>query len=295
VDEVVYDEGHFNEQLRDNLGLLKTPRTNAGLISEINGLTFVNLSGLNLTGDIVPVASVNVFTAENNYGTGRIVLPVGVDAGLDGGPGSLWVEGDYLHWNDNVNVEWRYLGTLVAAGSPGLSGSFWVEGNDAHYIDEDGDERKAIGTSSGFHSDAAALGGSLWMEAYLHWIKQTGTTEYNGHADSHSDSAHTDTHSDTAHTDTHNDAAHSDAAHSDTAHVDVSHSDFHSDNHTDEIGPHIDIHNDTHGDTAHSDISHNDGAHADVSHGDSHNDVAHVDSHTDAGHSDSHGDAPELA
>jgi len=286
VDDVVYDEDDLNEQLRDNMLIIKLARTDAGKIVALTSAYFASLDGSNLT-NVAKPGTANVFTAKNVFsGAGRIVLPVGVDAGLDGGPGSRWVEGDYLHHVDEGGDEWRYLGTLVVAGSPGIEGSYWIEGNDEHYVDEDGDERRTIGTSSGGHNDAAAVGGSLWIEGdYSHWIRQSGSVEFIGHADTHSDSSHTDSHSDTAHTDTHNDNAHNDN-HSDVAHVDSAHNDNHGD-HTD-FG-----HADSHGDTAHSDTAHAD-SHNDNSHGDSHSDVAHVDSHTDAGHSDSHGDAPEL-
>lgn len=285
VDDVVYDEDDLNEQLRDNSEVLKVCRSDNGMIVAISSTYFADLDGTNITG-LVDVTAANTWLAKNSFtGAGRIVLPVGTDAGLDGGDGSLWVEGDYLHYVDEGGDEWRFEGTLVASGSPGTPGSFWIEGNDPHYVDEDGDERRMPGSTSGMHSDAAAAGGSMWLEGdNIHWIRESGTAENLGHSDSHGDSSHTDSHSDTSHSDSHSDGAHNDS-HSDGAHVD-SHVDIHLD-HFDGPG-HNDAHNDTHSDTAHSD------SHADTSHADSHNDNAHVDSHSDAGHSDSHGDTPEL-
>jgi hypothetical protein len=282
----------MNAHVRDNELVLKTGRGADGRVADISSATFASLSGANLTG-VAMLGTANSYTAGRHRWTGsaRFRLPVGADKYDDLGGGlrrGEWVEGDYLHHiASNQTTEYRYLGEVVSTPAGALSGSLWVEGDYLHYVSATGVERRcqSLGAASP-HADAAAMGGSAWVETYTHWIAEGGTNEKPGHADvAHADgTSHSDTHSDVAHSDSHNDVGHSDShgdAHSDTS----DHGDFHQDNHADTCldPPECIQHTDSHGD------SHSDHAdHADT-HGDSHTDNAHQDGHGDS-HSDSHSD-----
>lgn len=276
ADDDVPTATEFNQQLRDNFTLLKTVRDSAGRLSGLNSSTLADLSAANVTG-LVAVGAANAFSAGRTrfLGTARVVVPVGADKwagtkGVDAG-GSVWVEGDYLHHiASNHTTEYRYLGTLVGA-CVGTPGSLWVEGNDLHYVDEDGDERYCIfsGTTA-VHTDAAALGGSPWVETYIHWIRETGSVEKPGHADvTHSD--HSDYNDHTDHSDSGPHTDHSD-------HLDGDYTP-----HEDNEPPHED-----HQDYVYVDIEYGD--HTD--HGDytDHGDTGTHDDYSDHGDSTPHGD-----
>lgn len=290
----------FNEQIRDNLAVLKTSINDDGKFIAFSSSYLADLSGTNLTG-VVRLAAATEFTAgKNNFnaGTARVVVPVGTDL-FDGTAGnktagSVWVEGDYLHHIASNQNEWRFLGTFVSTpGGGAISGSVWVDSDGAvHYIDADGDERK-LTSNSAPHTDAAAVSGSVWVETYLHSAYTSGAeTQWHNdlahgddgtgvHGDAHGDStssSHADWHHDTAHTDSHSDTPYYD--YSDYAYTDYwdyIHMDDHTDNHTDIS------HSDSHGDVAHDDA-----------HGDWHVDT-HTDTHTDHNdHADyAHEDVPE--
>ncbi len=308
VDTEIPTSAMFNAHIRDNLNVIKTTRNDAGRILGLSSATLADLDGANVTG-LARVASGNAFTAARSrfQGTATFVLPVGADKYEDLGGGlrrGNWVEGDYLHHiSADQTTERQFLGEFVSTPAGAVHGSLWVEGDYLHYIDADGDERRCWTQNAGaVHSDTGAIPGSAWVETYVHWIREGGTTEIPGHADvAHSDGIiHVDVHDDVAHVDhPHNDAAHLDGhgdwhddvaggwAHSD-AHGDVP--DTHSDLHLD-IGEgegHFDAHNDSgdpHTDT-HSDLP----IHQDV-HDDAHNDSAHSDNpHTDQVHDDTHDD-----
>lgn len=76
------DAAGLNEQLRDNLGVLKLAVNDAGKIHALSSTYLADLSGANLTG-VLKTAAANSFTAgvQNfNGGSGtRFVLPVGAD------------------------------------------------------------------------------------------------------------------------------------------------------------------------------------------------------------------------
>jgi hypothetical protein len=230
----------FNVQIRDNFNLLAIARdATRAKFGALASTYLADLSGTNLTG-MVKIASDNTITAKNNYdatsGSGRLVIPAGANKYVESPAstkvsGGLWIEGTTLRWVSETNIEWSHAGVSVGTPAGAVVGSIWMEGNDLHYITESGTERYVPGNTTSMHSDAAALGGSIWMEAYLHWVRQSGTQEYNGsHADVHSDTAH----SDVAHVDTHGDAhgdSHTDT-HEDT-HSDVAHGDSHGDTHHD--------------------------------------------------------------
>jgi len=259
----------MNQDIRDNQLILKVPIDDDGLIRAFNSSYFASLAGANLTAVAFPGAG-NVFTAGKNAfeGTSLLKLPVGADkydgSSGDKTPGSVWVEGDYLHHVDDNQDEWRYLGTLFA--TPGAQPGFlMLSSNRVYYIDADGDQRRIDSTVTP-HNDAAALN-SVWIETYLHWIQQSGSAEIQGH----SDISHTDNSSHNDHND-HDDSGPPHSDHSDHGDNTNPHQDTHTDHFdsffVDEHTDHTD-HTDTttHGDVAHTDFDdHND--HTD------HNDVA---------------------
>ncbi len=271
-------DADFNAQIRDNFTVLKVCRDANGRLTELSSATLASLSSANVTGLAHP-SGANDFAAGRTrfIGTSRVVLPVGADRwsgtkGVDAA--GSWVEGDYLHHiASNYTTEWRYLGTLVAHQAAAAVGSLWVEGDHLHYVDADGDERycEMKGTVT-VHTDAAALGGSAWVETYTHIVRETAQVEKVMHADvTHSDHSdhndHTDHGDSGPHTDhsDHTDGATTHGDHTDhTDHYDGVHADTtpfphedHSDHsdHTDhgDTGVHTD-HSD-HGDgTPHSDV-----------------------------------------
>jgi len=283
VDGNIYTAADFNQQIRDNFLVLKHTRDDSGKILAFTSAVFDNLSGLNIP-NLVPIGGANTLLGKNHFGASTLVLPVGTT--LSSGNGSIWIEGTAVKYLNDVGATKTYVGTFVSTPAGAVIGSIWVDGNNIHYIDASGDERLMVGSASAMHSDAAAVGGSTWMETLLQWVRSTGSQQYNGHNDSHSDAAHGDVaHGDVAHVDTaHNDIAHVDVAHGDS-HTDIAHGDTHVD-HTD-VG-----HADSHGDVAHSDIAHVDTAHSDTAHTDVAHGDAHTDTHTDSAHGDSHGDQP---
>lgn len=258
----------FNAHLTDNISVLKTPIDDLGRIRGLTSSYVADLTGTNLTG-LAKLAASNTFTAGRHYFAiaGGLKVPVGTDKWADDGglkkPGSVWVEGDYLHHVDATRQEWRYLGTVIDGAAGAQPGFLFVVGNGLRYTDSSGKIRECV-SSVAHHTDTPALGGSLWVDTYTYWARESGGQTYQGHSDvAHSD--HSD-HSD--HTD-HSD--HSD--HGDVTHVDgPTHSD-HSD--------HVD-----HGDgPGHADnLSHGDIAHGDTAHTD-------TDSHNDS--SPPHGDGTE--
>jgi len=81
VGELVTD-ARLNEQLRDNLILLKTGLTDDGKIIAINATFFDNLSGADLTGVAKTAANTDYTGGIQNFNGGagtRLVLPVGAD------------------------------------------------------------------------------------------------------------------------------------------------------------------------------------------------------------------------
>jgi len=292
VAEEIVTTSMFNQQIRDNFTLLKITRDDAGQLLQISSATVGNLSPANITGGLAIITGANTFTAgKTDFRSARVIVPVG--AAKSSGNGSMWIESTTFKYINDAAVTKTYTGVSVGTPAGAVVGSVWVEGNDIHYIDSVGAERVMSGTTAAMHSDTAALGGSVWMEALMHWIIQTGKTEILGHADIHYDSAHSDS-GGSSHTDNHSDS-HTDTGHADVAHVDT-HGDYpHNDVHGDQIisytGQHVDYHSDAaHSDVAHADVSHWDSAHVDV-HGDTHGDT-YTDNHGDAPAQNSHLDQP---
>jgi hypothetical protein len=277
VDGEIVTAAMMNAHVRDNMTVLKTPISNLGRLTGLSSTTVDNLSGVNLTGLVATGAGVNHTAGRQRLtGTSLMRLPVGTDKwfgtkGVDAA--GMWVEGTDLHnISSDHTTEWRYPGTLVGSVGVGSAGNFWIEGSFAHYIDASGDERIIDSTATG-HSDSNSSLGTLWVETYVHWIRETSVTEQVGHSDvthgDHNDHAdHTD-HNDTGphgdssvHTDTgspHNDSPGTHIDHTDVGHADVPavHSDHtdHTDHddHTDS-GAHGDVtsHSDS---TPHTDIA----------------------------------------
>lgn len=271
TDEVV-TAALVNAHLRDNMEILETPRDSSGRVEGLTSAELADLSPANLTGLATRLTGSD-YTQRNRFDQGegtRVVVPVGTDLwtgtkGVDAA--GVWVEGDYLHHiASDVTTEWRYLGTFVGTPAGATVGSVWVEGDDLHYIDADGDERACESAGATQHSDSNALGGSAWIETYLHWVRESGTLEQPGHSDiTHSD--HTD-HND--HDDHDDNGAHSDTdTHDDTTHSPHDDHDDHDD--FDDLVASEPVHDD-----------HDD-------HGD-HTDYTDHDDHSDSGPHDDHDD-----
>lgn len=269
----------FNAHIRDNQGILKTPFDDNGLVQAISSTYFASLSGANLTG-VPQTASDNDPTGNNDFSSGTLVVPVGTDQYIDDGgtkrAGCIWVEGDYLHYIDATNSEWRWLGTYVSTpGGGAVAGSVWIDSStnvaSIRYIDADGDERYIPRNSSAV-SSSGATAGSVWVEGdYLYVVRaDTGAYHYAQHWDiAHSDgTAHTDDHSNVAFVDSHGDVTfvdshmdwHGDGGYSDTYHTD--HSDAHGDSYSDTP------HTNTYSDTAHQNFTDSHSDYSDTPHED---------------------------
>lgn len=75
-------EGDLNEQIRDNMLVLKTAINDSGKIVAISATYFASLDGTNLTG-LAKLAAGNTFSAGvqdfNGGSTTRFIAPVGSD------------------------------------------------------------------------------------------------------------------------------------------------------------------------------------------------------------------------
>lgn len=81
VGELVTD-ARLNEQLRDNMVVLKLALTDAGKIIAITPTYFDNLSGADLTGVAKTAANTDYTAGTHNFNGGagtRVVLPTGAD------------------------------------------------------------------------------------------------------------------------------------------------------------------------------------------------------------------------
>ena len=230
--------------------------------------------------------------------------------------GSLWVEGNYIHFIDSSEDEWRFLGDTVGTPSGARQGSIWLEGDYWHYIDSSGVERRMPGIfiynhSAGFGDPGytGARKGSIWLEDTQH----TDGTVHNDtpHGDlpagNHTDS----TYGSPAHTDSPN-AFHQNYPAYTQSHVDTTPSNawtkpllHYIEEDTDERGAHLDTTtNQGHGDHSDSSAWHLDTAqvnHTDVNlpnHGNTPGESSHTNTHSNVtpmpgpGHTNtSHGDS----
>lgn len=196
--------------------------------------------------------------------------------------GSVWVQGDYLHFAASTTTNYRYLGTYVANRSPGIAGSIWIDGANLRYLDSANNERYLpLGAASTPGGVTSAINGSVWIENNrLNSVE--GSTKQK--REYHVDVAHTDIFTDAP---DHDDVAFSNVPHGDDyidTHTDTSnfvqffnsHGDI---QHWDDSEYYIEFLN-SHSDTPsfydhydgsqniHTDISHGDQVHFDVAHGD---------------------------
>ena len=80
--------------------------------------------------------------------------------------GSVWVQGDYLHFAAFTTTNYRYLGTFVAYRSTGIAGSIWIDAANLRYLDSTKNERYLpLGAASSPAGVASAINGSVWIEA----------------------------------------------------------------------------------------------------------------------------------
>jgi len=167
--------------------------------------------------------------------------------------GSLWVEGNDLHYIDQFNREWYMVGIFIKnqAAKPG---SLWLDTTSQiiYYVNEAGNQ---IYRPYGWGDQTIPINaviGSIWIDTdnQIHWagIPIDANVRYDVRA--HEDTALVSTHGDT-----HSDGAHADA-HTDTAHSDVPASSGHADYHQDY--PHGDHWDNVHGDFWDLAQSHND-------------------------------------
>ena len=154
--------------------------------------------------------------------------------------GSIWVEGNNLHFVDQYNREWQCPGRLAKAVSGAKAGSIWVDPTNAwlYFVNEAGTEIYWPYPYGDALVPINSQAGSLWVaqDNQLHWLAGPWTNDpvnYRLNVRSHYDQAtvntHTDTHSDTPHTDSVHNDAHTDvpavSTHDDW-HIDDPHHDF---------------------------------------------------------------------
>ncbi len=75
-------DARLNEQVRDNMLVLKTGLTDAGKIIALSAVYFDNLSGADLTGVAKTAANTDYTAGVQNFNGGvgaRLVLPTGAD------------------------------------------------------------------------------------------------------------------------------------------------------------------------------------------------------------------------
>lgn len=162
--------------------------------------------------------------------------------------GSIWVEGNDLHYVDYFNREWYSPGFFVKAVSGAVPGSLWQDSGTTagiYWVNEAGN---GIYRTPVNFSKLIGVGPpitSLWVEQsnnFLSWLWYHSGGNYQIF-NNHWDVAQVNTHGDA-----HTDGAHTDVPHSDVPHTDVPSSQNHNDYHNDV--PHADFWDSSHGDTA---------------------------------------------
>ena len=79
--------------------------------------------------------------------------------------GSIWVEGDDLHYIDAFDAEQVIEGTSVGGtGGTGRPGSLWVESGQIHWINADDDEE--FRTNEGVKTAGSRRAGSIWITTF---------------------------------------------------------------------------------------------------------------------------------
>jgi len=156
--------------------------------------------------------------------------------------GSLWVEGDSIHYISESGDEYRQVGEQVDSSSLGEPGSLWVENNRIHYIDESQTERRVsrrINTSG--VSDSSS-GAPIWIEGDgLRFVGEDSNksemfediahndaafNDFGDHSNSDFDNFSNHSNSNFSNFNNHNDANFNDFSdHNDVAHDDAAHQD----------------------------------------------------------------------
>jgi hypothetical protein len=78
--------------------------------------------------------------------------------------GSLWVEGDSIHYISESGDEYKQVGDVVDSSSSGEPGSLWVEDARIHYVDESQTERRASRRINTSGVSTPSDGASVWIE-----------------------------------------------------------------------------------------------------------------------------------
>jgi hypothetical protein len=171
TDGTVYGPTDLNEQIRDNVLHLKLSRANDGRVLGFTSAVFANLLGTDLTNVVDPEDS-NTYSLAGDVSGGRIILPVFLLLPSSAGPGDLIVFG-ILHWRNESDAAWKAaVQALVQVGSPGIAGSIWIEGQEIHYIDDQNREQRLTPTTL-VQTNSPGKKGSLWIEGNdLHYIDE---------------------------------------------------------------------------------------------------------------------------
>lgn len=86
--------------------------------------------------------------------------------------GSLWIEGDDLHYVDATATE-RMVDKVLVGSNTNRVGSLWVESGQIHWINSAGTNEYR--TDEAVFAAASWRAGSIWTEgANLHWIDESG-------------------------------------------------------------------------------------------------------------------------
>src|SRR5262245_25856378 len=89
-------------------------------------------------------------------------------------PGSLWVEGTFLHFIDQYSREWRYPGNYNGSPSGARPGSIWTYQGYLFFIGQDG-LKYYVNAFGDQISPKSSRPGSLWVETQdnqLHYITE---------------------------------------------------------------------------------------------------------------------------
>jgi hypothetical protein len=194
--------------------------------------------------------------------------------------GSIWVEGNNLHYIDQFNREWYMVGIFSKAATA-KPGSIWIGADQfLYYINEAGNGVYYPSPYGDQLIPSSARMGSLWIDAdnQIHWAGVDHSLGYRYDVRAHIDTAPVSTHGDT-----HTDGAHGDS-HTDTPHYDVPSTAGHADYHQDY--PHGDHWDNAHGDfwdlaQAHGDLTDHADYYPQTTHGDENYDPDRLDTHTD--------------
>jgi hypothetical protein len=225
---------------------------------------------------------------------GKLYSITGNDVGVvAGSPGSIWVEGNYLAYIDELNHKRLYYidptGVFPTAAIPG---AIFVNQNDSMLRIVNSSKEVRI-TNHSDHSDTSAINKTKYNDSDAHSdtiivdIPHADETYYSDTIPIHDDysppySNHSD-YSDTPYSDTHSDTPYKDLP------TYTDHSNY-TDQHYDDVYTDYSQHNDVvhHFDETYTDHSNYTDQHYDDTYTDHHN-TPHSDTHSDAAHSDSGG------